>query len=175
MVNSLSESKGLKKQTVIAGLIVAAWLCVTLVVLGIFKITQGWPAFLILLFFFESGANLKNLINIFVGGIVGLLLGGVLPLAAVAIAPALGLQVSILIVVFIIVFLLIALGDVAHMFFNNYAFVYFTIALIFPKQLTLQWLGVLIVGGLFFVGGCLGFFKLLNSDSAPPESTSVEK
>lgn len=173
MVNTLSESKGLKNETLIAGLIVAAWLCVTLVVLGIFKITQGWPAWLILLFFFGSGANLKNLINISVGGIVGLLLAGVLPLAVGAIAPVLGLQVSILIVVFIIVFLLIGLGDVAHMFFNNYAFVYFTIAVIYPKQLTLEWLGVLILGGLFFVGGCLGFFKLLTRNSAPPESTSV--
>jgi len=47
------------------------------------------------------------------------------------------MEPALLIVVFAIVFLIIALGDVAHMFFNNYAFVYFTVATIFPKQQTI--------------------------------------
>ena len=61
--------------------------------------------------------------------------------------------------------MIIALGDIAHMLFNNYAFVYFTIALIFAKQLTWnmtgQWLIVLVAGGIFFTGGILVFAKLL--------------
>lgn len=169
MVNTLSESKGLKNQTLIAGLIVAAWLCVTLVVLGIFKITQGWPAWLILLFFFESGANLKNLINISVGGIVGLLLSGVLPLAVGAIAPVLGLQVSILIVVFIIVFLLIGLGDVAHMFFNNYAFFLclFHNRSDLPQTADFRMVGSIDPGRFILCGRLPGVFQIVNPQLCP--------
>ena len=169
----MSEGKGFKKKTIIAAVVVAAWLCVTLVVLGIFKIESGWPAFLTLLFFFEKNGDVKNLPNIFVGAAVGLLLAALVPIAVGAIAPTVGVLGGSLIVVFIAVFLIIALGDIAHMLYNNYAFVYFTIALIFAKQLTWnmtgQWLIVLVAGGIFFTGGILVFAKLLGL------STEVEK
>lgn len=156
----MSEKSGFKKETIIAGIIVAIWLILTIIILSLFGISQGWPAFLTLLFFFESGAKTENLKNIFVGAAVGLLLGAAMPVTAKALAPALGLEPALLIVVFAIVFLIIALGDVAHMFFNNYAFVYFTIACIFPKQSTSEWLLVLLLGGAFFTGGILGIIKL---------------
>ena len=144
-----------------------------MVVLGIFKIEQGWPAYLTLLFFFEKNGDVKNLPNIFVGAAVGLLLAALVPITVGAIAPTVGVLAGSLIVVFIAIFLIIALGDVAHMLFNNYAFVYFTIALIFAKQwtwnMTIQWLIVLVAGGIFFTGGILVFAKLLGM------STKVEK
>ncbi len=166
----MTEEKGYKKKTLIAALVVAAWLCVTIVVLGIFKIHQVWPAMFTLLFFFEKGGDVKNLPNIFVGAVVGLLLAALVPIAVGVIAPTVGVPAGSLIVVFILVFLIIALSDVAHMFFNNYAFAYFTIALIFGKeQLTVQWLIVLLAGGVFFTGGVLVFAKLLGM------STEVDK
>ncbi len=157
----MSDKPRLSKEKVIAGLIVAFWLVVTLVILSKFGISQGWPAFLTLLFFFESGAKTANLKNIFVGAAVGLLLGAAMPVVAGALAPALGLEPALLLVVFVIVFLIIALGDVAHMFFNNYAFCYFTVATIFHEQSTLEWLAVLILGGIFFTGGILAIIKLV--------------
>ena len=166
----MSEAKGFKKKTIIAALVVGAWLCVTIVVLGIFKVHQVWPAIFTLLFFFEKGGDVKNLPNIFVGSVVGLLLAALVPIAVEAIAPAVGVLAGSLIVVFVLVFLIIALSDVAHMLFNNYAFAYFTIALIFGKeQLTVQWLIVLVAGGIFFTGGVLVFAKLLGM------STEVDK
>jgi len=159
----------MKKETVIAGLIVGVWLVLTLIILSQFGISQGWPAFLTLLFFFESGTKTENLKNIFVGAAVGLLLAAVMPSAASVLAPVLGMELALLLVVFVIVFLIIALGDVAHMFFNNYAFAYFTVALIFPQQATLEWLAVLILGGIFFTGGILTIIKLMTRNK---EATS---
>lgn len=159
----------MKKETVIAGLIVGVWLVLTLIILSQFGISQGWPAFLTLLFFFESGTKTENLKNIFVGAAVGLLLAAVMPSAASVLAPVLGMELALLLVVFVIVFLIIALGDVAHMFFNNYAFAYFTVALIFPQQATLEWLAVLILGGIFFTGGILAIIKLMTRNK---EATS---
>lgn len=155
------HGKGFKKETLIAAFVVALMVVITLVVLGIFKIKSGWPAFLTLLFFFESGAKTENLKNIFCGAVVGLLLAGALPYAVKTLVPSLGLEPAILLVVFIIVFLIVGLGDIAHMFFNNYAFVYFTVASIFPKQTTLEWSLVTLLGGLLFTGGSLGLLKLL--------------
>ncbi|MDD2556227.1 MAG: DUF1097 family protein [Syntrophaceticus sp.] len=159
----------MKKETVIAGLIVGVWLVLTLIILSQFGISQGWPAFLTLLFFFESGTKTENLKNIFVGAAVGLLLAAVMPSSASVLAPVLGMEPALLLVVFVIVFLIIALGDVAHLFFNNYAFAYFTVALIFPQQATLEWLAVLILGGIFFTGGILTIIKLMTRNK---EATS---
>lgn len=157
----MNEKPGLKKETVFAGLIVAAWLVLTLIILSQFGISQGWPAFLTLLFFFESGTKTENLKNIFVGAVAGILLAAVTPVLVNVLIPVLGPELSVLLVVFVIVFLLIALGDVAHMFFNNYAFAYFTVALIFHQQSTWEWLAVLILGGVFFTGGILTIIKLM--------------
>jgi len=166
----MSDKPRLSKEKVIAGLIVAFWLVVTLVILSKFGISEGWPAFLTLLFFFEAGAKTDNLVNIFVGGAVGLLLAACLPIAVGAIAPALGVELSALLVVFVIVFLIIALGDVAHMLFNNYAFCYFTVATIFHEQATLQWLAVLILGGIFFTGGIIAIIKLISRNKQEAHS-----
>jgi hypothetical protein len=158
------QKAGLKKQTVIAGLIISVWLCITLVILGAFNIKDGWPAFLTLLFFFETGARTENLKNIFVGAAAGLILAWALTPLVTILVPAFGLQGGILVGVFIIVFLLIGLGDVSptfHLFFNNYAFCYFTVALIYHEQATLQWLAVLFLAGLFFTGGILLIIKLM--------------
>jgi hypothetical protein len=158
-----SEKKTIrfKPITIIAAAIVAVWICVTIVFLGAFNVHQIWPAALVLLFMFEAGGDPKGLKNIFAGGIVGLLLAAALPPLVGFIAPSLGLQPAILLMVGLFVFLIIALGDISHMLFNNYAFAYFTIALIFHKQLTVEWLATLVLGGIFFVGGFLGILNLI--------------
>jgi len=106
----VNEKPGFKKETAIVGLIVAAWLVVTLVILSLFGISQGWPAFLTLIFFFEAGAKTENLKNIFVGAVVGILLGAALHLLGGALAPALGVDLALLLIVFVIVFLIIFLA-----------------------------------------------------------------
>jgi len=158
----MTEKKGFKKDTLIAAIVVSAWLCVTLIGLGALQIHHAWPALLTLLCFFEKKGDVKNLGNIFAGAAAGLVMAGLAPSAARLIAPVTGAHVGMILIVFTMVFLIIILGDVAHLVFNNYAFFYFTIALIFGReQLTIQWLMVLAAGGVFFTGGVLVFAKLL--------------
>ena len=166
----MAEKKGFKKDTLIAAVVVSAWLCVTLVVLGALKIHHAWPAMLTLLCFFEQKGNVKILPNILIGAAVGLVLAGLVPFIVPFIAPKTGVLAATILIVFIMVFLIIMLGDVAHLVFNNYGFMYFTIAMIFGKeQLTVQWLIVLAAGGVFFTGGVLVFAKLLGM------STEIER
>ncbi len=146
------------KVLMVIGVIVAFWLLVSLVIFGALGIHEGWPAFLTLpLFFMTGGTDKKQLINIFVGAVVGLLLTAALaPVIGFLVqATGLGVQPAILAVVGLVVFLIIALGGVAPMLFSNYTFVYFTVAVIFTEQATITWLGTLILGGAFFVGACL--------------------
>lgn len=146
------------KVLVIIGIIVAFWLLVSLVIFSALGIKEGWPAFLALpLFFLAGGTDPKKLIDIFVGGIVGLIMAAAIVPVVTFLVTGAGLpqEAAILLVVGILVFLIIALGGIAPLLFSNYTFVYFTVALIFPTQNTLPWLGTLILGGAFFVGACL--------------------
>jgi len=162
-----------KKVTIVAALVISVWLCVTLFGLNSFGIHDSWPAFLVLLFFFESGAKTEKLKSIFLGAAVGLLVALCLFKGVELLAPTLGLQMSIFVMVFLSVFLLIALGDISHVLFNNYAFCYFTVALIYQQQATIQWLLVLFLGGGFFVGAViLSLNKLLKPNNASPKATT---
>ncbi|WP_291636033.1 DUF1097 family protein [Clostridium sp.] len=148
--------KGISKHKLISGLIVSTWLCVTLFLLGIFGIHNGWPAFLALMFFIMAGAKNDSLKPIFIGGLTGLLMAKVLIFGVENLVPmGIGVQSAIYIMVFITVFLLIVLEDLNSIIFNSYAFGYFTIALIPSKQATVEWVFTLYLGGAFFIGGVI--------------------
>ncbi len=67
------------KVLVVMGIIVVFWLSVSLILLSVVGIKDGWPAFLALpLFFLVGGTDVKELINIFVGAITGLIMAAVI-------------------------------------------------------------------------------------------------
>lgn len=156
------EKKGISKQRIITGLIVAIWLSITLFILELFGIHSGWPAFLTLMFFTLSGGKTDSLKSIFIGGTVGLLVARLLVVGVeLLMTIGIGMQAGIFIMVFIAVFLLIVLEDLSHTLFNSYSFAYFTIALIPTEQATLEWLLVLYLGGALFVGGVIFTLRYL--------------
>ena len=147
----MEGKKGISTLKLVAGISVAIWILVTIEILGRFNIHQVWPAALVVLFFFLGHADTKNIPNIFVGGVAGLLLAAALPLCVKFLVPMLGLKASIYVVVGVMVFFIVALGDLLHIVFNDYNFAYFTIALIFHEQLTLHWILTLVIAGPFFL------------------------
>ena len=160
--------------TLVAAGSVAVWILVTIALLGLFKIHQVWPAALVVLFFFLGHADTKNIPNIFVGAAVGLLMAAALPICVKYLAPTLGLKPAIYVMVGVMVFLIVALGDVLHIAFNDYNFAYFTIALIFHEQLTVHWIATLLLAGPFFLFGVLytikGVMKALMKAPAAAEA-----
>jgi hypothetical protein len=150
------ESKGISKQRLTTGLIVATWLCVTLFLLETVGIHDGWPAFLALMFFTMAGGKTETLKSIFIGGTIGLLMARILVIGVEFLVPmGIGMQPAIFIMVFITVFLLVILEDLSHTAFNSYSFGYFTVALVPVEQATTQWLIALFLGGAFFIGGVI--------------------
>lgn len=156
------ENKGISKQRVITGLIVATWLIITLFLLELFGIHSGWPAFLALMFFTLGGANTENLKSIFIGATVGIIVARLLVYGVeIFMGLGIGMQLAIFIMVFIAVFLLVILEDLSHTLFNSYSFAYFTVALIPAEQATLEWLLVLYLGGALFIGGVIFTMRYL--------------
>jgi hypothetical protein len=164
--------QGITKENVVIGLVIAVWAVILMVVLSIFGIMQMWPAFLVMLLFFETGANPKNLINIMVGGIVGLGLAYVVPKIVAAWTPSLTVGGAILLLVFLVISIVIALKDFLPIVFNNYLMLYWTVAGIIPEQDTAKWMLTLVLGGLLVVGGIIGTLRLLAGRQ--PEQTLSE-
>ena len=116
------------------GLIVATIVCIGVYVLGLFGIHATWPAFFMMISFFITGADVANLPKIAIGCVTGLLLAFLLLLAAVPSMTALGATFGLLILVWIVVFSIVFGGEFVPYAFNDFAFIYFTIALIFAGQ-----------------------------------------
>jgi len=164
----------LKGTTVKLGIVVASLICVLLFALSTLGIHDLWPASLLLLFFFEGGAKQEKIKSIFSGATVGLLVALGLFLGVELLAKWFDLQASIYTLVFLAIFLLIVLGDLSHTLFNNYAFCYFTVALIFPEQSTLKWLIALYAGGAFLLVGVTYFINMIHKTrSLGEESVSM--
>lgn len=156
----MENKPGLKSKTIIEGLIIAFMIVATILILSIFSVKEVWPASIALLFFFEGKASVANLKNIFIGGTVGILLALALVEIAGMLVPSMG-EAGMLITVFVFIFLIIVLGDISHVLFNNYTFCYFTVSLIAKQQDTISWLIGLILGGGFLIGGVILAIKFM--------------
>ncbi len=116
------------------GLIIATIVCLGVVVIGALGIHATWPAFFIMISFFITGADVKNLPSIFIGCITGLVLAFLLLIAATPTMAALGATVGLLVLVWIVVFTIVFGKEFVPQAFNDFAFIYFTIALIFAAE-----------------------------------------
>ncbi len=101
-------------------------------------------------------------------------------MAYAALVPVLGAHVAPLLLVFVILVLIIGMGNVVPMVFNNYNLTYFTVAIAWMEVMfainpayplipeTLKMIGVTLVGGGIFIGGTLLFIgKILPKILAP--------
>jgi len=116
------------------GIIIATVVCLGVVVIGALGVHATWPAFFVMISFFITGANIKNLPNIFIGCITGLILAFLLLMAATPTMAAIGPTLGLLVLVWTVVFLIVFGKEFLPQAFNDFAFVYFTIALIFAGE-----------------------------------------
>ncbi|VUD52479.1 hypothetical protein TDB9533_01638 [Thalassocella blandensis] len=112
-------------------LVFGAYLLVLIVVMESILHTfhlPGWPVFMVMIFFFESHMDLAKAPNILLGGIVGIicfvLTVEFIQLSAGFIDPGTARIIFICLVVYAIV----AFGEIFPKVFNNYAFMYYLIS-----------------------------------------------
>ena len=142
------------------------------IILGKLKL-PSWPAFMVMIFFFEAHMDMKKAPNILVGGLFGIANLIIIKIFLEAAAPSLGLELAKLIYVIVFVYLIVALGEVVPVIFNNYAFMYFLVAAVAakgPAPDVFAWMGVELVGGAIFIAAILGIVKILGALAAKKAS-----
>ena len=133
------------------------------VVLGHFKL-PAWPAFLAMIMFFVEHMNPKKVPEIIVGGVVGIasiILAGIF---IKLLAPVVGLELARLLFIVAIVYVIVAFGEMLPVVFNNYLFLYLTVAGVAAmagNPQPLVWMGIAAVGGGALIASVVGIGRLM--------------
>lgn len=127
-------------------------------------IGTSWPMFLVTIFFFALGADIKNIPNIFAGGTLGLVAAYGLAAGLAVLSPIIGSMQAFALLIGLILTVIILGGVVCPVACNNVAFAYLTAATIHIEGVTLGSTGydllVLWIGGAIILGGSLAAMKL---------------
>jgi len=152
------------RQRLVFGLYLLVLIAAAELIAGHFK-WPAWPAFMAMIFFFVEHMDVKKAPHILVGGVFGI---GCILLAMPtisALAPLIGVEFARLAYILGIVFAIVAFGEMAPMFFNNYAFMSLTVtglAMQLPQPDPYQWMAVAGVGGGLLIAGVVGIGKLMS-------------
>jgi len=152
-----------------------------LVLIAAFEIATGhlripaWPAFVVMIFFFAEHMDPKKAPHILVGGAAGiaciLLARPVIGL----LAPVVGLEIGRLVFILVVVYAIVAFGEMVPAVFNNYAFMFLTVtgvAVQLPKPNPFLWMGIELVGGAVLVAGVIAIGKLMAPRAAASRAHS---
>jgi hypothetical protein len=134
-----------------------------------------WPAFMVMIFFFENHMDPKRSPHILLGGLFGILNLVLLGLFLKAAAPILGILPAKLVYVCLFVYLIVALGEILPWAFNNYAFMYFLVSALAanvhdPAPNPWLWMGIHLAGGAVVIIGILGIGRLMAILFTPKDS-----
>src|SRR5687768_6576899 len=98
-------------QRMIFGLYLLVLIAIAELVIGHFAL-PAWPAFMAMIFFFVEHMDVKKALPILVGGTFGIALIIVAKLMVTALAPIMGLELAKLTFVLVVVYAIVALGEV---------------------------------------------------------------
>jgi hypothetical protein len=136
---------------------------------GHFKL-PAWPAFMAMVFFFVEDMDAAKVPHILVGGMFGIACILLAAPAIGALAPFIGVEYATLAYILVVVYAIVALGEMLPLFFNNFAFMYLTvtgIAVQLPEPNPYLWMAVTGIGGALLIAGVVGIGKLMS----PPAAT----
>lgn len=156
------------RQRLVFGLYLLVLIAVAEVVIGHLKL-PAWPAFMAMIFFFAEHMDVKKAPHILVGGVFGIALILLATPTITALAPVMGVELARLTFILAVVFAIIIFGEAAPMFFNNYAFMYLTVAGVaaqLPSPNPFLWMAIAAVGGAVLIAGVVGIGKLMQAQAS---------
>ena len=151
------------RQRLVFGLYLLVLIAAAELIAGHFKL-PAWPAFMAMIFFFVEHMDVKKAPHILVGGVFGIACILLAKPVVAALAPLLGVEIATLAYILGIVYAIVAFGEMAPMFFNNYAFMYLTVtglAMHLPQPDPYLWMAVAGIGGGALIAGVVGIVKLM--------------
>lgn len=136
---------------------------------------SGWPAFMVMVFFFVEHMDVKKAPQLLVGGAIGILTALGFFLFVGKFAATLGQLPAILLYICVAVYAIVAFGEMVPVVFNNYAFMFLTVSIAvaaanLEAAKFLQWLGIELVGGSAAIVGIIGILKLMSALFVPKEA-----
>jgi hypothetical protein len=162
------------RQRLIFGLYLLVLIAATELIVGHFKL-PAWPAFIAMIFFFVEHMDVKKAAHIVVGGTFGIALILLAKPIIGALAPVMGLELASLSFVLILVYAIVAFGEMVPMLFNNYAFMCLTVtglAAQMPNPNPFLWMAMSLVGGGLLIAGVVGIGKLMAAQAGAPQPAS---
>lgn len=171
----------LNLQRLLFGVFLLVLIVIGEIVLHTFHL-PGWPAFMVMIFFFVEHMDVKKVPEILVGGLFGLLSVVLAGIVIPALAPSMGVFPATILFVVVAVYAIVAFGEVLPIVFNNYAFMYLTVGAAVAKtqgilaaleakvpglETTLGppnpfiWIAIELVGGAIFIAGIIGILKIM--------------
>jgi hypothetical protein len=151
------------RHRLVFGLYLLVLIAVAVVVTGHFK-WPAWPAFMAMVFFFVEDMNPSKVPQILAGGIFGIACILLATPIIGALAPLIGVEYATLAYILVVVYAIVALGDMVPLLFNNFAFMYLTvtgIAVQAPGPDPYLWMAVTGIGGGLLIAGVIGIGKLM--------------
>ena len=126
-----------------------------------------WPVFLTMIFFFETHMDRGRIPHLLVGGLVGIGCYVLTVDFVLGAGPLLGAASARLLFICLVVYAIVALGEVLPVVFNNYAFMFLLVSglaarLEGSEPEPLVWAGVQLIGGALVILGIIGIGKILN-------------
>ena len=166
----------LNKERLIFGLFLLILIVIIDLILHHFHL-PSWPVFMVMIFFFEAHMDVKKASHIIVGGLVGILCFVLTGLFVKAFAPYIGLMTARLTFICLVVYAIVAFGEILPMIFNNYGFMFFLISGLAsgvsdPAPNPWLWMGIDLIGGIVVVFSIVGIGKLMAVLLAPGNKTS---
>jgi hypothetical protein len=151
------------RHRLVFGVYLLVLIAVAVVVTGHFKL-PAWPAFMAMVFFFVEDMNSGKVPQILVGGMFGIACILLAPPIVGALAPLIGVEYATLAYILVVVYAIVALGDMVPLLFNNFAFMYLTvtgIAVQAPDPNPYLWMAVTGIGGGLLIAGVIGIGRLM--------------
>ena len=159
---STSKIQKPDKQRLIFGAFLVSLVMVGEIVLEHFHLPP-WPAFMCMIFFFISHMDIKSVPHILAGAVFGIVCMILVKLFVAQLAPVIGFVPSKLLFIAILVFAIVALGEILPIILNNYAFTFFlctSLSSKIPDTNLYELMGVTLIGGGFLIAGVVGIGKI---------------
>lgn len=163
------------KQHVIRTISFVTWLVICTVIFHKLHVHATWPAYLVVIFFFNSHFDTSQLKTIFGGGTMGLLLGYTFPIIIGAFAPMIGPEYAFYALIGIALLAIIGLGPLAHFLFNPVTFAYSLLVLLnmnVVHEHFFEWLLTHFAGGALCIVGIYAVVKIMNRYSGNKEEAA---
>ncbi len=125
-----------------------------------------WPAFLVMIFFFETHMDRSRAPQLLLGGLVGIACYLLTVQFVESTGPTLGVATARLVFICLVVYAIVAFGEVLPMVFNNYAFMFFLVSGLAARAEggTVNpwlWVAVEVIAGSLVIAGIIGIGKLM--------------